>query len=71
MSDWTNPHPYQADRQVRDVVGGRLHLPPGPNVRMTCVACGALVATTVHGGHCRACAEQRLKMIEWAYRRAK
>lgn len=71
MNRWTDPHPYQNDRQPRDVVGGRLHLPPaGADVTVPCVTCGARVHVTCHGGECRDCANAKVDALMNALRRA-
>lgn len=71
MNRWTDPHPYQNDRQARDVVGGRLHLPPGPDVTIPCVTCRDHVRVTCHGGECSRCADLRVAVLMEAVRNAR
>lgn len=71
---WTNPHPYQNDRQARDVVGGRVaHVNGHGPLCVLCVTCSRRVpmAHTVHGGECARCADLRVATLMEAVRRAR
>ena len=65
MSRWTDPHPYQNDRQPRrDEISGRVHHAPASDARAICRTCSAEVSFTLHGGDCQACAEDRVLAIQ-------